>query len=48
MKLIHIGYFKVSKVYKLFDPKKRRIILSRDVVFDEEKVYEDVINDVAK
>eukprot|EP01018_Ginkgo_biloba_P013621 Gb_08388 [translate_table: standard] len=48
VKCVHIGYSEVSKAYKLFDPKKRRIILSRNVVFDEEKVYEDVINDVAE
>jgi len=46
VKCIHLGYFEVSKAYKLFDPKKRRIILKRDVMFHEDKVYEDVINDV--
>eukprot|EP01018_Ginkgo_biloba_P003801 Gb_04010 [translate_table: standard] len=48
VKCIHIGYSEVSKAYKLFDLKKRKIILNRDVVFDEEKVYKDVINDVAE
>ena len=48
VKCIHIGYSEVSKAYKLFDLKKRKNILSKDVMFDEEKVYEDVINDVAE
>eukprot|EP01018_Ginkgo_biloba_P031879 Gb_04138 [translate_table: standard] len=48
VKCIRIGYSEVSKAYKLFNPKKRRIILNRDVVFDEKKVYEDVINDKIK
>jgi len=48
VKCTHIGYSEVSKAYKIFDQKKRKIILSKDVVFDEEKLYEDVINDVVE
>ena len=35
--LVHLGTEPGSKAYRLFDPTTRRIIISRDVVFDESK-----------
>jgi len=33
-----MGYDDKFKVYKLYDPKKKNIILSRDITFDESKI----------
>ena len=35
---LFVGYDSETKAYRLYDPRRRRVILSRDVVFDEEKV----------
>ena len=35
--LVHLGTEPGSKAYRLYNPNKRRVIVSRDVVFDEEK-----------
>lgn len=35
--LVHLGTKPGSKAYRLFDPETRRIVVSRDVVFDETK-----------
>ena len=35
--LVHLGTEPGSKAYRLYDPNSRRIVVSRDVVFDEEK-----------
>jgi hypothetical protein len=32
-----LGISEESKAYKLYDPDKKKIIVSRDVVFDEDK-----------
>jgi len=32
-----LGLSEKSKAYKLYDPVEKKIVLSRDVVFDEEK-----------
>ncbi|KAG7584577.1 Integrase catalytic core [Arabidopsis suecica] len=34
--LVHLGTEPGSKAYRLFDPTKQRIVVSRDVVFDED------------
>lgn len=33
--LVHLGIESVSKAYRLFNPTTKRVIVSRDVVFDE-------------
>ncbi|KAG7553438.1 GAG-pre-integrase domain [Arabidopsis thaliana x Arabidopsis arenosa] len=35
--LVHLGTEPGSKAYKLLDPARRRIVVSRDVVFDEKR-----------
>ena len=35
--LVHLGTEPVSKAYRLLDPATRRVVVSRDVVFDEEQ-----------
>lgn len=35
--LVHLGTEPGSKAYRLLDPEKKKIIVSRDVVFDEKK-----------
>lgn len=35
--LIHLGTEPGSKAYRLLDPQARKIVVSRDVVFDETK-----------
>lgn len=37
--LIHLGTEPGSKAYRLMDPINRRIVVSRDVVFDEDKTW---------
>jgi hypothetical protein len=37
IKCIHLGVSEESKAYKLYDPEKKKIIISRDVVFEEKK-----------
>ena len=39
-KYIFIGYDTNSKVYKLYNPDIRKTIITRDVVFDEEKEWD--------
>lgn len=38
--LVHLGTEPGSKAYILFDPSQQRIVVSRDVVFDEDKTWE--------
>jgi transposase InsO family protein len=37
VKCVHLGISNESKAYKLYDPLHKKIIVSRDVVFDESK-----------
>lgn len=37
--LIHLGTEPGSKAYRLYDPTHRRIVVSRDVIFDERKSW---------
>lgn len=37
--LVHLGTEPGSKAYRLLDPQEKKIIVSRDVVFDESKVW---------
>lgn len=36
--LVHLGTEPGSKAYRLYDPMSRKIIVSRDVIFDENKM----------
>ena len=38
--LIHLGTEPGSKAYRLFDPTNRRVVVSRDVIFDENKSWD--------
>ena len=38
VKCIFVGYSAKSKVYRLFHPQTKRILVSRDVVFVEDAV----------
>jgi hypothetical protein len=37
-KCLFLGYDTKSKTYRLYDPTNRKIVLSRDVIFDETKI----------
>jgi hypothetical protein len=37
---IFLGYSEKSKTYRLMDKSNRRIIISRDVLFDESSIYD--------
>ncbi len=38
MECIHLGYDDKSKVYRLYSPTHHKIVLNKNVVFDEEKI----------
>jgi hypothetical protein len=40
IKCVHLGISEESKAYKLYDPIAKKIIVSRDVIFDETKGWE--------
>jgi hypothetical protein len=40
IKCVHLGVSNESKGYKLFDPSKNKVIISKDVVFEEEKGWD--------
>ncbi|KAM1480911.1 hypothetical protein ACFX2I_028001 [Malus domestica] len=40
IKGVFVGYAKCEKGYRVFDPISKRLILSRDVVFDEDSAWE--------
>ena len=37
--LVHLGTEPGSKAYRLYDPTNRKIVVSRDVIFDENKMW---------
>ena len=37
--LVHLGIELGSKAYRLYDPTNRKIVVSRDVIFDENKMW---------
>ena len=39
-KFVFIGYDSRSKGYKLFNPRNNKVIISRDVEFDEEGIWD--------
>ncbi|KAM0015323.1 putative RNA-directed DNA polymerase [Helianthus debilis subsp. tardiflorus] len=39
-KCVLFGISTVSKAYRMYDPIKRKIVISRDVIFDEEKEWD--------
>ena len=39
-KCVFLGVSEVSKAYKLFNPLTKNIVTSRDVVFDEENIWD--------
>ncbi|KAI3734276.1 hypothetical protein L6452_13741 [Arctium lappa] len=39
-KTIFVGYSEHSKAYKLYNPQTRKVIVSRDVIFDEDKIWD--------
>ncbi|KAD1131218.1 hypothetical protein E3N88_43246 [Mikania micrantha] len=43
-KCIFVGYSEQSKAFKLFNPDSQKVIISRDVVFDESKGWFEEIN----
>ena len=38
-KYIFVGYSDKSKAYRLIDPRTKKLVISRDVIFDEFKVW---------
>jgi hypothetical protein len=38
MECIHLGYDDKSKIYRLYSPTHRKIVLNKNVMFDEEKI----------
>ena len=43
-KCVLLGYGSTSKGYRLYDPAKKKVILSRDVIFNEQKFGYDSID----
>jgi hypothetical protein len=37
--MMFLGYEARSKVYRLYNPRARRLCISRDVVFDEKRAW---------
>lgn len=38
--LVHLGTEPGSKAYRLFDPTLQRVVVRRDVIFDEDRAWE--------
>lgn len=36
--MVHVGYSLLSKAYRLYDPASQKIVVRRDVIFDESKL----------
>lgn len=34
-----IGYCEISKAYRLYNPKTHKVVISRDVIFDEKRAW---------
>lgn len=47
-KCIFFGVSEHSKAYKLYNPVTKRIIISRDVVFDESKAWKWTVNSIGE
>ena len=47
-KMIFMGYDKKSKGYKLYNPSEEKIVISRDVKFDQEKAWDMNVDDGEK
>lgn len=39
MESIHLGYGDKNKVYRLYSPTHRKIVLKKNVMFDGEKIF---------
>lgn len=37
---IFIGYCEANKEYKLYNPKNHKVVISRDIIFDEGKAWD--------
>ena len=48
IKCIFIGYSGGKKAYRLYDPKAKKFMVSRDVIFDEDGIYRDEVVDEKK
>eukprot|EP01018_Ginkgo_biloba_P022218 Gb_20056 [translate_table: standard] len=48
IKCIFIGYSGEQKAYRLYDPKAKKFIVSRDVIFNEDGIYKDEAIDEKK
>ncbi len=42
LKVAFVGYYTHSKVYHFWDTKRRQIIVSRDVIFNESSMVDDI------
>ena len=40
-KMMFVGYSAESKAYRLIDPENKKIVVSRDVIFDEDHFWSD-------
>eukprot|EP01018_Ginkgo_biloba_P033834 Gb_09514 [translate_table: standard] len=48
IKCIFIGYSGEQKTYRLYDPKEKKLIVSRNVIFNEDGIYKDEVVDENK
>ena len=40
IKCVHVGYCETQKAFRLYDPNSRKVLISRDVIFNEERLKE--------